>query len=351
MANKNNAFRQGMFDKASDKLKLIIFISVLALVSYESIDAGVVFLFLEFVFIATLYLAVYCRKHKRWKQSIRMYLVNRAVGFLQPIITLFFALFVFDLEVADHGLAYSALIADVIITVITIDMFVDYFSPVRVREMLIQDVESLYEIEKETFSEDQLASPSQIKKRIQTNPGTCFLAEHVEFGVVGSLYVRPVSKEDTVVTKKDHKEIQNNDDFSTHKKSDSLYIVGIQAKKVKGVSVAAYLQAACIKNAMLKDYKGIFGGPRIPEYHLHKDVDLEQFVQSDSAKLLKHLLRNATIPFVCKPEVLCGLYDYFPDPESLNCAALVWMPTPFYRAPKPVRKIFSGIIYSFAIAF
>ncbi|WP_236523136.1 hypothetical protein, partial [Pseudomonas syringae] len=112
-----------------------------------------------------------------------------------------------------------------------------------------------------------------------------------------------------------------------------------------------YLQAACIKNAMLKDYKGIFGGPRIPEYHLHNDVDLEQFVQSDSAKLLKHLLRNATIPFVCKPEVLCGLYDYFPDPESLNCAALVWMPTPFYRAPKPVKKIFSGIIYSFAIAF
>ncbi|MBI6775551.1 hypothetical protein YA0045_08630, partial [Pseudomonas syringae] len=54
MANKNNAFRQGMFDKASDKLKLIIFISVLALVSYESIDAGVVFLFLEVVFIATL---------------------------------------------------------------------------------------------------------------------------------------------------------------------------------------------------------------------------------------------------------------------------------------------------------
>ncbi|MDU8499265.1 hypothetical protein RYB01_08725 [Pseudomonas syringae] len=217
--------------------------------------------------------------------------------------------------------------------------------------MLIQDVESLYEIEKEAFSENQLASRSQIKKRIQTNPGTCFLAEHVELGVVGSLYVRPVSKEETVITKKDHKAIQNNDNFSSGKESDSLYIVGIQAKKVKGVSVASYLQAACIKNAMLKDYKGIFGGPRIPEYSLHKGIGLEQFVKSDHAKLLKYLLTNATIPFVCKPEVLCGLYDYFPDPESLNCAALVWMPTPFYRAPKPVRKLFSGVIYSFAIAF
>lgn len=351
MANKSSAFQNSPFDSARDKMKLIIFIFVLALVSFESIDLGAVFLFLEAVFVVTISLAVYCRRNKQWKPSVKMYLANRAIGFLQPIITLFFALFVFDLNLSSYWLAYAALVADVIITVITIDMFVDYFAPVRVREMLIQDVESLYEIEKEAFSVDQRASPEQIKKRIQTNPGTCFLAEHVEYGVVGSLYVRPVSKREAVMTKKGHKEIQNNDDFSMHEKSDSLYIVGIQARKIKGVSVASYLQAACIKNAMLKGYKGILGGPRIPEYHLHEGIELEQFVKSDRAKLLRHLLRNATIPFVCKPEVLCGLYDYFPDPESLNCAALVWMPTPFYKAPKPAKKLLSGIIYSLAIAF
>ncbi|QQQ49748.1 hypothetical protein JJQ97_20770 [Pseudomonas syringae] len=163
MATKNSAFRKSMFDSASDKLKLITFISVLALVSIESIDLGGVFLLLEVVFIATLSLAVYCRRHKKWKPSMRMYLVNRAVGFLQPIITLFFALFVFDLGVTDHGLAYAALIADVIITAVTIDMFIDYFSPVRVREMLIQDVESLYEIEKKPSA--KISSPRQVKSK------------------------------------------------------------------------------------------------------------------------------------------------------------------------------------------
>ena len=206
--------------------KEILFLFTLVILYHINPQVGATYLSLEIIFGVSIGLAFYYRYKQNYKYSFRYYLLNRLTGFLQPVVTLFVML-AHQLHFGQHWFAYSLVGLDIVLTVSTVKVFADHFTALRVRPARLSDIDGLIEIEQASFNEEQQASREQIYKRLRTQPGCCLVAEHRKMGVVGSLYVRPVNKDYVVNTKKNHKAIQNDDDFSLQSDHDALYVVGL----------------------------------------------------------------------------------------------------------------------------
>jgi hypothetical protein len=328
--------------------KEFLFLLIVFLLGFIDRKLAATYFGIEVFFIITLGAAIFFRVRKNFKISFRAYLLNRLIGFLQPMITLILML-IGGYAFFEYWYVYLALITDLILTIVSLTIFNDHFSEIKVRVARESDISALHEIEVEVFTLDQQASIEQIKKRLQTHYGTCLVAEHHEQGIIGSLYVRTINKAQVIAKKSSHKEIQNNDDFSFSPDHDALYIVGLQAKKISGIPVAKFLEASIARFAMKQDFVGVLGGPRLPEYHAFPEMDLEEFIRSKYAKLLNYIVKIGNIPGVCKVEIICGLKNYFPDPDSLNCAALVCWSTPLLWTASWFRKSIADLLYAIAI--
>jgi hypothetical protein len=328
--------------------KELLFIVIFIMLYRLNPTIGKTYLSMEVFFIATLTPAIFFRAKENYRLSFRFFLLNRMIGVMTPLIALC-AMAYTHVSIIDYSYVYALLCIEACVSAASISVFAPRFWALTVRAATLDDIKSLVEIEKECFTDIQQASKEQIIKRIETSPGTCLIAEHKKHGVVGSLYVRPVNKYEVVRHKKSHKAIQNNDNFSKKPHHNALYIIGIQAKNIHGIPIALYLEAGLGKLSMEHKYTGIMGGPRIPEYHQHSHLSVEEFFESSHCKFLWYLMRNATIPGICRPEILCALEDYFPDPESLNYAALTWFPTPLHNVPATISTPISRVLYWLAI--
>ena len=322
----------------------ILFIIVFFCLSFIQPKLGGVFLIFEAIFLVTLTLAMRAKARQDDRSAIYYYSINRVVGFIQPLLTLIIALFI-RMSLVKELEADTVLIFDLCLTIISLQIFNNHFMALRVRPATIDDVDALVNIEEKAFTEEQRASRSQIKKRLMTHDETCLVAVDRKQRVVGSLFLRPVNRDEVLAHDFTHKQIQHDDDFSPELQDDSLYVVGLQALPVRGVQVAAYLLAGAMRLTTMRGYKGLLGGPRLPEYCDHVQMSLDDFIRSPHAHFLHALMHIGKIPGLAKMVVLKGLHDYFPDPQSLNAAALAWWATPCRILPAFLRHGLAEIIF------
>ena len=393
-------------------------LSLACLVASFFIDTrvGIAYLVFEVLFDVTIVGAIVARwkttktitkKNNNLRWSIILYLFNRLFGVLQPTVGLVFAAHELAQENRDitatrkKTLIISCTICafDLAVTLATFSRIARWFMPVQWRRMTIDDVPALRKIEEACFPDEDLgqqASANMIARRIvseDSHPGlsekqkcgmrASVLVEHAELGVIGSLYVRPVSRK-WVASEPHHpswEEVNKEGDFSvrsgqgqTGGADDALYIIGIQSLPQTGLRVANFLDSALLCNCLELGYGKwpVLGGPRIPQFHTvaMKEEDLKDdsqesqeglnkslqtYVHSGQDKLLSHLVRSGNNLFY-KTEVLCGLPNYWRDPDSRDCAALVearmrgWVACMAGWLPGFVRSVLARAIWILFVA-
>lgn len=331
----------------------IFVVFMLILLMYANKYVGISYLSLEALFMITLGMAFFFRfKRSNFKISYRLYLANRVVGILQPALTLALALTYYKVSVTQHWYVYVLLSLDILITVFSIGVFSKYFTEVSVRVAEIDDIDDLVEIEKSAFDDKQEASRDTIKKRLKTHPQTCFIAIHPEHGAVGSLYVRTINSEtldNALFEAPDtygHSLICNDGDFSMKDDHNAFYIVGLQGKRGTGVAASKYLEAFCAKRMIEMGIGKLYAGLRVPEYHRYDSISIQEFLDKKKSKFVNHHLKLSNIPLVVKTVVAKGIENYFPDEQSLDCAALIATKLNYCSLPNWLRKPLSSLVYA-----
>ncbi len=328
--------------------KETLFIAIFVLLYKAEPSLGFTYLGLEGIFMASLFLCWVAKRKALYQLSMRLYYLNRLTGLMQPAITLGL-MFYMQLSLMTHSLSYGLLLVDIILTLLSMPQFAKHVMPVKVRTANLNDIDALYDIEKQNDDASEQASREQIKKRLLTQNRTCLVAEDSQGQILGSIYAIPVNQDKVIANKASHQAMLNNNDFTPPMDYDSLYVVGIQAKETKDLNTAHYLQAGLAKLAIREGYEHIIGGPRLPEYHLNAHIPLDAFIRSADAKLLHHFIAQSKMPGLGQSEIICGLENYFPDKDSLNCAALITWKTPFLSFKAPIRKALASLFFSLAL--
>lgn len=261
----------------------------------------------------------------------RWFLVNRFIAFAQPIVGIFMAIFILDIDFREGWYGYAYMSLDLLHTALTIPVLQRRLWPKpRVRLAYITDIERLVEIDKIAFPEvDQQAAPDELLRRVKTSPSTNLVLEDPTKGIVGVIYTRPVNLA-TLLEKGRLKwdEIANGGDFLPLGDADSLYVVGIASVGGLPYKVANILEAAVGRLVVNLGFKAVLGALRIPGFH-KSNLSLDDYVNSKQRglpvdPLLREFVKGATLPVLGSLVVIYrGIEDYFPDPESRNCAALI----------------------------
>ncbi|KAI9137587.1 hypothetical protein BKA69DRAFT_1096816 [Paraphysoderma sedebokerense] len=304
------------------------------LMIFDPVQTGLTYLYFEIAFIVTMVGALAFKKYGHPNLARANFFANRLVGFAQPLVTICQAAFI-DKKAFDSNIEiYVALIVDLAFTFWSSFVFIKYFRKsaplMTTRLATTDDIEALLAIERSAFPDpNHQASRETILRRLKTSPRTTFVAVHRELGIVGSIYGKLCRYEEIVRCKYSWDKLNNGGDFTPPKDYDSYYVVGIQAMRgIKGVSISKFLELAAITGSMKLGCKGGFGGPRIPGYH-KSTLPLDEYVYGGHDKVLCTLLRNATIPGLIKAQVVTPLVNYWDDPDSRNCAALMLVPFPW----------------------
>eukprot|EP00457_Paulinella_chromatophora_P006360 gb/GEZN01006378.1/.p1 GENE.gb/GEZN01006378.1/~~gb/GEZN01006378.1/.p1 ORF type:complete len:444 (-),score=21.61 gb/GEZN01006378.1/:77-1408(-) len=282
-----------------------------------------------------------------------LFLINRLVGLAFPIYG-----FIFLFAEPSSSGPWKVLIRYALLALYTIDLIVDigtfnrvagWFVPIWTRLATLQDVDAMMKIEASAYDRDEHRDTREVmERRIITSPGTIFVVEHFRHGVVMSLYMKFVHASDIENESISWYKLNNDGDFTTtesdNKTIDALYIIGWQGLRgLSGMNASDCLIFHCTKDWTKhhSNVKAVFGGLRVPGYH-KSNLTLEEYIASGEDKLL-----NYTTQKVCclpQPEVIKGIHDYWDDPESRSCAALVKFPVVSYGAGSIQRYLLTVLL-------
>ncbi len=172
------------------------------------------------------------------------------------------------------------------------------------------------------------ATPEMILSRIKTfRPGQ-FLAE-CNGRVVGAVYTQRINYDEWAKKKFTWMEITDNGTIkNTHRPDgDTLYGVGLAVKReFQGRGVSLRLIIAAGQLAIRLNVKQILLGSRVPSYHRHSEIPINEYLENPRDPELRFYLRYGV-------EFIKVLPDYMPDPESLNFGVLIGRRNPFYGNP------------------
>jgi hypothetical protein len=286
------------------------------------------------------------------------YLSNRLAGLALPIYVLVYLLLP-NSKAKDHGTASTgqeqdrqlraSLIAlavlDLVVTLLTFARMARWFVPLRVRVATVQDMEALLRIEESAYPiPEQRATRETIRRRLETSPGTTFVAEHVQHGIIRSLYLRNV---DSAAIEgggdMSWNALNNGGDFATPppppavQDPDSLYIIGYQGLQQHKKMGTYLLYVHSLGQLVARDQRNMYGGLRLPGFAESGIADLDEYIASKQDKLLNHMLAMNALGI--KLIFVRGVRDYFQDPPSRSCAALCKLVNPVHGSNLVVRKI------------
>lgn len=329
-----------MMKQVEDWWAEILVLIILLLSFMVSTELGIIETILEILFNVSLGLAVVFRYFKvcLWSWPF-LYILNRFIGVAMPVYGLVFTF-------SRHGPRTTAditciwlFVADAIITLLSFARLARWFVPAQVRTANDEDIDDLLKIEASAFErEDHRATRDVVTKRIQTSPDTIFVLDHCVYGLVGSAYSKRCTSEEIETGKKTWYDINNDGDFSDVGKTDSLYCVGLQSLAEHKCSRATELLTIyATKNMISHNMLGaMYGGIRLPGFAKSSIDNLDEYIRSGQDPLYKRIVGEDGDYF--KPKCIGGLKNYWDDPESRSCAALIKLSTPCPNMPNCLRK-------------
>jgi hypothetical protein len=250
---------------------------------------------------------------------------------------LFLAAFWFEIPFVVGWYLYLFMVADLLHTiwafsVVKRRLFPEQRYDVRVRRATIEDLPRLMKIDRAAFPDPgQQVSSEELSRRLETGT-TNLVLEHWRIGVIGVLYGRLIKlAEVEFMPEVRWSDLANKGDFTPVAGADMLYVVGIAALSKKH-RVSDRLEAAAIRKTIELKLPFGGGGPRIPGFAT-SGYSLDQLDRYVLAKgkdglpidpLLRLFVKNSMLP-ILGPLVrpVRGIKNYFPDAESMGCAALV----------------------------
>lgn len=202
---------------------------------------------------------------------------------------------------------------------------------IKVRQAILADVPQLLRIDEEIWPESR-ADGQMFRSRITVFPEGQFVA--VSNGqVVGSVFSQLVGYKDWADKDFTWDEVTDKGTLCrTHNpKGDSVYGVGLAvAKKFQGSAASRLLTIAAVRWVVCNNRRQILLGARIPGYHRHPDIPVEDYIVKTRGR--KGRLLDPELAFYQKygGKPVRPLPNYIHDPESLNFGVLVKWPNPFY---------------------
>eukprot|EP00906_Rhabdomonas_costata_P038644 RCo054614 len=331
---------QGKFE-----LLAVVLFAFLAITNHRA-SSFIVFLVMEVLFDLSLVLALLFKtpRFRHFGLAFSCFLLNRFISLAMPTAVLVYAI-VWKEFGTEPWVTYTVVAVDYVVTVFGFFVFFEYFMPVRVRAATEQDLEGLREIERVAFpEEDQQASEESILKRIRTAPGTVLIAELFSGEAVGSLYLRPVNLAETEAHPPSWEAVANGSDFTYQPgHHDALYAVGLQGKPASCKGVSTFLLSEAMACLLRMKLKAMLGGLRVPQYHSHPEMPLQEYVHSGQERLLGAVLQS--LPQCTRPTVVCGVEGYWPtDKDSLGCAALVAFHNPIHGWPQVLQHMVASSV-------
>lgn len=223
---------------------------------------------------------------------------------------------------------------------------------VKIRQVKIEDVEKIYELEKEVWGEENAATKEMIKSRIETfSEGQ--LVALIDEKIVGFVSTEIVNYDFshplTWYEVTDNGFIKKSHDL----KGDTLYGVTLSVHpqyQNKGIGTKLMIEVG----RLLIKYnlkQGILGA-RIPSYHKYSDkIKVEDYVQLKEEK--DGIPPDPELAFYQKLglKMIKIIPNYFKDPESLNYGVLFVWRNPFYNKwyRKIVAKVFKLLVKKFLV--
>merc|ERR1712167_172739 len=139
-----------------------------------------------------------------------------------------------------------------------------------------------------------------------------------------------------------------NGDFTPamNKMEDGFYVIGFQG--MAGENYGTELGMLVIVNLLRQhDYDSMYGGLRLPGFSSskYKLSQLEEYIEANEDPLLANMLKSGA----SFTEVLKPMPNYWPDPQSRNCAALIKITNPFYHCNRFIRYLVAPLILDYAI--
>ena len=229
--------------------------------------------------------------------------------------------------------------SDLIHTLLTIWRFKFRLSP-HIRQVTIEDLPQLIELDRKVFPDPkQQANQENLRKRIVTSPRTCLVLVAPKGKIVGALYARMINAEEYLSYNDlpTWEQMANNGDFTSPRKPDALYVVGIAG--LPGMNASKFLEPAIARIAVKLGISRVWAGSRITGYCKHTEIPVEQYIhllREDGWPLdptLRSLIRGASIGHIRLLKPIRVMKNSFPDSESLDYAALVEGKVPFYAWP------------------
>ncbi|MBU1111054.1 hypothetical protein KKB83_05575 [Patescibacteria group bacterium] len=275
----------------------------------------------------------------------RWFIVNRSVALIQPLLGGAIAIFVSRVPLLEGLGMYVYIVVDLVHTVTTLWVVRRRLFPqMRVRPATFADLPRLIEIDQAAFTDPaQQAGIDELRRRVQTASETCLVAEAPNARVEGVLYARQINLltflSQRVLVWQDCAGDGNCDPPSD---ADAVFVVGVAADPAATVAVSDILEAALARRVAQLGLKAVVAGVRIPGFaaaHSKADILLDDYVRAvdengwPTDPLLRHFVRGSSVPVLgplLRP--IRGVRDYFPDPESMDCAALVLGEDPARRS-------------------
>lgn len=273
----------------------------------------------------------------------RWFLVNRTVALVQPLLGGIVAVFISHVPLLEGLGLYTYIVVDLLHTIATLWVVRRRLFPCPlVRRAVETDWQRLVQIDQAAFpDQDQQADPEELLRRVQTSPGTCFVVEDGMGNVAGVLYGRPINLVE-LLTREElvWRECAGDGDFAAPPKADGVFVVGVAADPRADVKVSDLLEAALARRVTELKYRGVLAGVQLAGYaeaYRLTGIDLDEYVLGEEAggprdPLLRTFVKASSMPLLgplLRP--VRGIRDYFPDPRSLDCAALVLGEEPLRR--------------------
>lgn len=186
----------------------------------------------------------------------------------------------------------------------------------------ISDVDSLYDLEKETWSESQAASKNVIRTRIELNPlSTIYAFSRNLNRIVGAIVWVRINPKNLNRSWNYYSDLLNSKEGEG---SNTGYVVSITSSPYspRGTGTALFNALRHLGNNAY-GLECFYSGVRSPSYFKNKNVypDYSAYIEAVLANKVEEPAIGASLK--SKGQVSSLLYDYYDDPESGNNAVLI----------------------------
>lgn len=193
---------------------------------------------------------------------------------------------------------------------------------ITVRQATMEDLESLLEIDAVVWSGFP-ASEEMIRSRLKVFPQGQFVAL-CDDRVIGSVYSQLVDYKSLPESFTWAEATDNGTIQRTHKpKGRSVYGVGLAVlPEFQGTSASQLLIVSLAKFAVFSCRYRVLWGARIPSYHKHAQMSVEEYIKKRT-KSGRPVDPELALYWPYGAEPIRPLPNYMPDSDSLNCGVLV----------------------------